>query len=646
MLIPTETDVLLGKAVRADSGVTDYLFESKLGVGGTAAAYLAQRISAGGRSPAVVKVILPEVVDSQGATAAAVFLKEAVALGRLNERTPPSPFVVRLLDVGRVTIPYRNRTIDVPWLAIEYVSGGSEGTTLRERVTRAVKLTGYAFDRERAARALRHISEGLAEVHAVEVIHRDLTPGNVLCCNAGSEEMFKISDFGIARPQGVAVTFGPSVVGTPGYMAPEQITDSKASIASDVFSLACMLYFILTGEEYVPATDALQTLARITSGLRPKLADAAALCPELRQDEAACALIDDWLARATASEPERRPPSARVFASAIVPSLAQNAGRGSERYLSILRTQLSPSLPRMDWVVRHPPGDRISVHVAAWDSDGQCLAITDAGMRYWDGCTWSAATLDGLAPQGQPRFVRRAGAGRWLSGGPGATLFEYSRRGVERIVRGKHPEISFSDASGSLDDLVVVVGQAQGSPPLLLGLSGGRWLRPLPLPAASVVNALVRVDDERWLVVGRGTDGRGLVALYSPLDWSVELLPAPATRAYLACASRSERDVTLAVGTEGNIARLERGVFSTAHLDGSPDLVCAAIDVLDREWVGALGGLWASAGGVEWQHVWGDPAWTRPFMSIHADVASVVAMSADGGVLECRALLSGVVKRP
>ena len=69
MAFSTETDELVGTVVPADAGGADYLFESKLGVGGTSAAYLAQRISSTGRSPAVMKVILPMIVDRQGATA-------------------------------------------------------------------------------------------------------------------------------------------------------------------------------------------------------------------------------------------------------------------------------------------------------------------------------------------------------------------------------------------------------------------------------------------------------------------------------------------------------------------------------------------------------------------------------------------------
>ncbi|HEY3668933.1 MAG TPA: hypothetical protein VGL19_23210, partial [Polyangiaceae bacterium] len=343
----------------------------------------------------------------------------------------------------------------------------------------------------------------------------------------------------------------------------------------------------------------------------------------------------DWFARATAREPALRPSSAQLFAAVVVPRLDEDNGRGSERYLSALSLQRLVSLPSMAWVVRHAPGDPIEVLSAGWDGDGQCLAVTSAGVRYWDGCAWIDAGLESAGAQAQPRFVRRVGAGRWLGGG--STLFEYSRKGVSRIVHSKQPGMAFLDACGSLEDLCVVVGQGPEGPPVLLGLSGGRWLRPFPLPQAAIINALSQVDDERWLVVGREISGRGFAVLYSPLDWSVEALPAPVTRAFIACASRRERDVSLAVGTDGTIVRVERGVSSVTQLDGGADLVCAAIDVLDREWVAGIGAVWASAGGTGWKRVWHDATWKRPFVSIQADVASVMAMTADGAVLECRA---------
>ena len=215
----------------------------------------------------------------------------------------------------------------------------------------------------------------------------------------------------------------------------------------------------------------------------------------------------------------------------------------------------------------------------------------------------------------------------------------FSQGRESRYQNGKQPGVVFLDACGSLEDLCVVVGREADGPPVLLGLSGGRWLRPFPLPRAAIVNALCQVDDERWLVVGRETNGRGFVVLYSPLDWSVEPLPGPETRAFLACASRRERDVSLAVGADGTIVRFEHGVSSTTQLDGGP-IWCAPPSTC---WIAngsrAFGGMWASAGGANWKRVWHDANWKRPFVSIHADVASVMAMTADGAVFECRASL-------
>src|SRR5882724_132911 len=131
--------------------------ERRLGEGGTAAAYFATRFGPDGISPVVVKVILPSVIAQAGETARMIVQKEAVALGRLNERVPQSPFVVRLLDVGELDYKRHGVQLVLPWLAIEYVHGGVEGATLEERVAHTVTGTGVAFSAERALRLLRHV---------------------------------------------------------------------------------------------------------------------------------------------------------------------------------------------------------------------------------------------------------------------------------------------------------------------------------------------------------------------------------------------------------------------------------------------------------------------------------------------------------
>ncbi len=190
-------------ASQFDAGVA-YRLERVLGVGGMGVAFFAMRVAPDGESSVVMKLVKPSVVRASGQAATLLVSKEAVALGRLNERVPATPFVVRLIDTGTVDTLVGGQPVTLPWLAVEYVHGGPEGTTLEERVKFSVRYSQAAFDPERAVAAVEALGAGLAAIHEVGVIHRDLTPGNVLCCGAGEDEIFKIADFGIARPSGMA----------------------------------------------------------------------------------------------------------------------------------------------------------------------------------------------------------------------------------------------------------------------------------------------------------------------------------------------------------------------------------------------------------------------------------------------------------
>ena len=116
---------------------------------------------------------------------------------------------------------------------------------------RSITDSGYAFTPERAIVLLEQLTDGLTEIHAAGVIHRDLKPNNVLCCGGGSTEMFKISDVGIARPLGMSATFGSEGIGTPGYVAPEQLGGPGADVtfSADIFSAGALMFYVLTGED-------------------------------------------------------------------------------------------------------------------------------------------------------------------------------------------------------------------------------------------------------------------------------------------------------------------------------------------------------------------------------------------------------------
>jgi eukaryotic-like serine/threonine-protein kinase len=619
-----------------------YRLEQKLGEGGTALAYLTRRISPVGESQAVIKIILPQVVAESDERALTIIKKEAVALGRLNERVPPTPFVVRLLDTGSVAFPSGNRLLQLPFIALEYVNGGLEGATLEERVEYSLKATGFSFDPERAARLIRGLAKGLDEIHAVGVVHRDLSPGNVLCCGSGETELFKISDFGIARPAGLSVTFGNMLVGTPGYLAPEQIVSHGDGISpvTDIFGFAAIVYYVLTGDQLFNARTAVAALMLARAPERRSLLDSPTLPYDLREREAACQAIDLAIARATSLDPKLRPQSAQRFADSLLPWIESRSSKPSRRWVSSMDPLRSRELVlETNWMVRNPPGDeRLVLHVA-WNAAGHALATTTRGLAYWDGTRWCDLPSEHLPAPGSLRVVERLTPATWVVGGSNAALLEYSRDGVRELFRGPDPEVTFSALTTGFDDVAVVLGSKPGSPPLLYALVGKHWLRALPVSDASMIADLCRIDDERWLIVGRGHDGLAYAAYYRPLDWQLERLPVQAGRALLACASFPDRQTAVAVGVGGAFLELEACRDEPRTPAARPDLSCIAIDALGRHWAAGAGRVWSRLGSGEWTCVWQHAAWQPPFVSIMAEIGTVVAMTVDGAVLECRSTL-------
>jgi serine/threonine protein kinase len=623
-------------------GVT-YRLERQIGEGGMGSAYLSLRQAPDGLSPVVVKLVRPAFGPDSGRAALLVVQKEAVALGRLNERVPPCPFVVRLVDTGAAHL-HGLQHAPTPWLAIEYVHGGVEGTTVAERVSYHIEQTGEAFDGARTAHLVRCLASGLTAIHGVGVVHRDLTPGNILCCGFGEAEIFKISDFGIARPAGLNATFGGVPVGTVGYAAPEQcMPDSGTSgRTTDIFSFACVVYLVLTGEEYFPADTPIQAMMMMREKARRSIMDGRHVSPELRKRGDACRALDGILARATALAPDQRHQDGQELANALLPWLTETREppKPSRRLVNSLLNMAPPGdVSNWSWTIRHPSGGDRVILSAAWDVDGHCFAFTSKGPEFWNGQDWVPAhDVARDLPAGMA-FARRFEAGGWLVGGESGTLAVYSTEGVREVVRAPDPQVTFSHASGRFDDLLTAVGQKPGEPPKLWAMAARRWLKPLPLEGAAYVAALLRLDDERWVICGRQQQGTGFCSIYTPTQWESTVLLTPRTRAFVSGASEPERGLALVVGSDGVALRIEGQEAVSSVAEGAPALTAAAMDVLDREWVCSVGRLWVRDPSRElsWRPVWHDPSWQAPFVSMIADAGMVVAMTADGGILEGRA---------
>jgi serine/threonine protein kinase len=612
-----------------------YQLEQALGAGSMAVAFRAIRRAPDGQSFTVVKIVHPEMVMDASEIALLTIRKESVALGRLNEQVPPTPFVVRLLETSEIAVSYRGIAVELPWLAMEYVHGG----TLEERVAEAVARTGYAFDADRAAACIEALSSGISAIHEVGVIHRDIKPSNILCCGTGRGELFKIADFGVSRSRGLKQTFAHNALGTPGYAPPEQILmeEDKLGTATDVFALAATTYWLLTGEELFVSRSIADILSQIQGKKRRSIREGKRLVLELRDQPRVCSAIDVAIAHATSADAAARPQDAKTFGTTVTAALRLHSVRGgfpnSRRASSVgSKSQAQLGASRHRFHVRHALGDDRAIWSAAWDGAGCCLAATTRGLEFWDGTRWAIAPTGEIDAQ-RLRLVHHEGAGQWLIGGHGGLLALY-REGQLTRIPGPSPKATLNVVSGDLKDLAVVAGATASGQPLLLPCAGQHWLKPFELPELAALPALARLDRERWLIAGRERTGRAFLAYFWPLEWRAERLPADEVRAYLAAASAPEEAIGVVVGAGGRVVRIEHKAITRATVPDAVDLSAVALDDDGRLWAASLGKLWTQTPAGSFECTWKEPRWKVPMISLYADERRVLGVAADGGMIE------------
>ena len=261
-----------------------YRVERKLGQGGMGAVYLAHDQKTNQR--VAVKVL--RVLDVGPVAEVVVrFRREAEVTKALSDH----PGVVKVLDVGAIE---EGKTL---FYAMELV----EGTSLDKLVEQK------ALPRPRGVWLVAQVARAVAWAHARGVIHRDLKPANVLVSNAGTVHL---TDFGVAKALGYGtITTTGAVIGTPNFMAPEQIEDSsRVGPAVDVYGLGGMLHAVLTGEPPYPGKGIAKVIKAVQKG---------EYTPPRKLDPTVPAELDTLCQRALARLPTVRPASADVFANAL-----------------------------------------------------------------------------------------------------------------------------------------------------------------------------------------------------------------------------------------------------------------------------------------------------------------------------------------
>lgn len=272
-----------------------YRIERELGRGGMATVYLAHDLKHD--RPVALKVLRPEIASVLGTER---FLREIRIAARLSHHN-----ILPLYDSAAAA--------DMLFYVMPFVEGG----TLMERLA-----SGPRPSLAEALGITRQIAEGLAYAHMFDVIHRDIKPANILLA---SGHVF-IADFGIARAIRRAttqdgITSSGFVLGTPSYMAPEQLTGAEqVDGRADEYSLACVLYEMLVGHPPSRGKQGPASIRRAVTEAMPEAPASVVVAME----------------KALSAEPSERFPGAAEFAAALdatvaedMPPLGESGGRAS-----------------------------------------------------------------------------------------------------------------------------------------------------------------------------------------------------------------------------------------------------------------------------------------------------------------------------
>ncbi len=311
------------------TNVGEYSIEAQVSSGGMGTIYRATHLLTG--QVAAVKIL------QQALSADRAFLqrfrREAIALKKVDH-----PNVVRIFDVGTQG--------SIQYYAMEY---------LPKSLTDLLRQG--PIELREAVRIVSQAARGLAAVHAAGIRHRDVKPSNILF---DAEGHAKIADFGIAKlTDATRVTQTGVIVGTPAYMAPEQVDDSNVDARADVYSLGVVLYELVVGRPPFTGNTTLDILRkhRYTLPESPK-----SFRPEVPASLAH--LILGMLAK----DPSKRPDTMAFVADALE-HLWQNMSSDA----SSPREKASPAEPTASELLDHY--ERSAARVARWGKRLVVLAV-------------------------------------------------------------------------------------------------------------------------------------------------------------------------------------------------------------------------------------------------------------------------------
>jgi serine/threonine protein kinase len=277
--VPVETNILPPR----------YRGPQRIGRGGMGEIYRATDDSLG--RAVAVKVLSERYAEDESVRQR--FTREALAAARLSSE----PNTVTIFDVGEHN--------DRPFIVMEYCSGGSLDDRLSKEGAQPVS---------QALEWLEQAARALDAAHAQGVVHRDVKPGNLLVDHEGN---IHVADFGIASAAGLdSLTLTGTILGTAGYLSPEQAQGRRADAASDIYALGVVAFELLTGERPFKRDSTTAEAAAQVHAPIPSLCERAAGLP--------CEL-DPVFERVLAKNPAERYGSGVEFVDALREALASSS---------------------------------------------------------------------------------------------------------------------------------------------------------------------------------------------------------------------------------------------------------------------------------------------------------------------------------
>ena len=292
-----------------------YRVAARIGTGGMGVVYRVEHLHLG--KTAAMKVLSPDTAAKPEMLRR--FRLEAQSVSKLNH-----PNIVQTFDFGQCD--------DAFYLVMEYIKGDDLAALLRREGP-------WSF--ERAARLFIQVCSGLTEAHDAGIVHRDLKPENLMVVRRRDDsEHAKVLDFGLAklRERSAGISTGGQVLGTPYYMAPEQVRGEEIDTRADIYGLGATLYRVLTGEPPFEAPSPMSVLSmhltddvvpprdRFPGGSLPAEADAIVL-------------------RAMAKSPADRYASAAEVQADLERALAAPSGDVRAAPTVVLRSSRAPAQP-------------------------------------------------------------------------------------------------------------------------------------------------------------------------------------------------------------------------------------------------------------------------------------------------------------